>query len=187
MVERYGEKHGVQTDGKSKAEILALREDPKTASLMAAEFASENERFLQTHWGGDIGSTELYFAHFLGAGQAASFLNAKDENPAQQAAVLFPKAAKANRNVFYEPSTGRARSLDEVYAFFDRKFDAPGESSEPIKPGAKASLFAKAETQGGHYMTRSSYSPPSYQQLLTSPLEIMLLSQLELPIGRSRF
>ena len=122
MVERYGEKHGIDTEGKSKQEILDLRKDPEIASKMAAEFASENEKFLNNHWGGEVGSTELYFAHFLGAPNAAAFLNARDDNGMKTAAVLFPAAAKANPNVFYDTKTGRAKSLDEVYAFFDKKF-----------------------------------------------------------------
>ena len=49
MVEKYGPKHGLDTNGKTRGEILALRNDPRAASLMAAEFASENEKFLKTH------------------------------------------------------------------------------------------------------------------------------------------
>ena len=40
----------------------------------------------------------------------------------QQAALLFPKAAKASRNVFYDTKAGRPKTMDEVYAFFDKKF-----------------------------------------------------------------
>ncbi len=125
VVDRYGSKHGISSEGKSREEILAMRKDPKTSSVMAAEFASENERFLEANWAKgnkEIGSTELYFAHFLGAGKAASFLQARDENRLQPAAILFPKAAAANRNVFYETATGRAKTLEEVYQYFDHKF-----------------------------------------------------------------
>ncbi|MFP4097465.1 MAG: transglycosylase SLT domain-containing protein [Alphaproteobacteria bacterium] len=126
MVERYGDAYGIETHGKSRQEILNMRNDPKASSFMAAAFASENEKFLNTHWGGDIGATELYFAHFMGASGAASFLNARDENPIQRAADLFPRAARANRNVFYNAQTGKARTLQEVYSFFDKKFQNDG-------------------------------------------------------------
>ena len=128
MVDKYGDKYGIETDGMSRREILDLRKDPEIASNLAAEFAGENERFLNDHWGGEVGSTELYLAHFLGAGGASAFLNAKDENPLQSGAVLFPAAAKANKNVFYDRATGRQRSMDEIYAFFDKKFQIKGES-----------------------------------------------------------
>ena len=35
MLERYGAKHGVSTDGQSRADLLALRKDAKLSSLMA--------------------------------------------------------------------------------------------------------------------------------------------------------
>lgn len=127
MVDKYGDKYGIDTQGKSKKDILALRNDAEISANMAAEFAGENERYLNDNWGGDVGPTELYFAHFMGAGGATAFLKAKDENALQPAADLFPQAARANRNVFFDKQ-GRAKSMDEVYAFFDKKFaikDAP--------------------------------------------------------------
>ena len=122
MVDKYGKEYGIETAGKSKSEILSMRKNPEKASFMAAAFASENERFLNDNWGGDVGATELYLAHFLGASGAASFLNARDENPISNAADLNPKAALANRNVFYDRETGKGRTLEEVYQFFDKKF-----------------------------------------------------------------
>lgn len=122
MVQKHGREYGIDTDTLSKQDILDLRNDPDIASHMAAELALENKHALDNFWGGEVGSTELYFAHFMGAGGAASFLKAKDDNPLQEAALLFPKAARANENVFYDLSTGRAKSLAEVYHFFDQKF-----------------------------------------------------------------
>lgn len=186
MIDQYGDKHGIDTTGMSRQEILDLRKDPQIASVMAAEFAGENEKFLDSHWGGEVGATELYFAHFLGAGGAASFLNARDQNPNQPAAVIFPKAAQANYNVFYEKGTGRTRSLDEVYSFFDKKFE--------VKSMNVASQMAAVEStnKGGLYSDdiqsviftrpRSNYSSgiPNFQ-LVQHPVELMILSQLDLP------
>ena len=123
MIEKYGAQYGIETEGKSKSEILNMRKDPEKASFMAAAFASENEKLLNANWGGDVGPTELYLAHFLGASGATSFLNARDENPLRSAADLNPRAARANRGVFYDRETGRARTMEEVYALFDKKFD----------------------------------------------------------------
>lgn len=137
MVEKYGAEHGIETDGKSRKEILELRKDPQIAANLAAEFAGENEKFLEDHWARgekEIGSTELYLAHFLGAGGAAGFLNARDDNPLQKAAYIFPEAAKANQNVFYNRGTGEARSFDEIYAFFDKKFEIKGEAVPQSEP-----------------------------------------------------
>lgn len=125
MMDQFADKHGIETAGKSKSEILEMRKDPEIASLMAAELASQNASVLESRWAKgekDIGSTELYFAHFMGAGGASAFMNAHDKNPTMEAAILFPKAANANKNVFYDSATGKPRSLEQVYAFFDKKF-----------------------------------------------------------------
>ncbi len=152
MINKYGDDYGLHTNGKSKSEILAMRKDPEAASFMAAAFASENEASLNRNWGGEVGSTELYLAHFMGAGGASAFLNARDENPMTPAADLFPRAARANRNVFYDPQSGQARSLDEVYRFFDKKFHPQTDhiqhtdiASAPIPPDIPNRKIAQFE------------------------------------------
>lgn len=190
MVEKYGDKHGIDTQGKTKQQILELRKDPEVAANMAAEFAKENEQFLNNRWGGEVGSTELYFAHFLGAPKAAAFLNAKDRDGSQPAAVVFPKEAKANYNVFFDKDTGRAKSIDEVYAFFDKKFGVkdmdpnvmPRAVSEPSPSRSSGGLYAQANDSVVFTKSRNStYSPLPYYQLVQSPVELMLLSQLDAP------
>lgn len=198
MVEKYGDKHGIQTEGKNKKDILAMRNDPEKAAVMAAEFAGENERFLNTHWGGKIGATERYFAHFMGAGGAAAFLNARDENGMQAAADIFPKAARANRNVFYEQNTGRAKSLDEVYAFFDKKFQKFPETqaSKPetliaLKPQSKPDIqiaennaiqnrsIVFKQARKAYNSSRHSNSLGAFTNLMSNPVEVLLLAQIE--------
>ncbi|MEC7703277.1 MAG: hypothetical protein VYC19_11035 [Pseudomonadota bacterium] len=117
------EKGGVD-DADTRRAILDLRNDPKIASLMAAELAADNKVYLEKHYDGEIGSTELYMAHFLGAGNAAAFLNAAKDTPYAAAADIFPKAAMANRNVFYDKQSGTPKSVAEVYSYFDEKFSA---------------------------------------------------------------
>ncbi len=222
MVKKHGDKYGmgaladkIGNNGKvasraDRKEILALRNDPEKASAMAAEFARENEQFLDARWGGKVGATELYFAHFLGAGQASAFLKARDANPMQQAALLFPAAAKANRNVFFDTRTGRPKTMDEVYAFFDRKFDlketgipgyepAPVPTQKPMNPSETTGLIASSVFNGGHNNNGSLYRDEFYanvpvpadsgyvslaaQQLAANPVEIMLLSQMDSPFA----
>ena len=201
MIDKYGDKYGIQTEGMSKQEILDLRKDPEIASNMAAEFASDNERFLNDHWGGEVGPTELYLAHFLGAPNAAAFLNARDENGMKPAALLFPAAAKANKSIFYDTKTGRAKTLDEVYAYFDNKFqiekidpkklviDNAVQIAEDAKEKSLTSPLEMAETQQEKSYnslvyknkTPQYYSPIPHYQMIQSPVELMLLSQLDLP------
>ena len=107
-------------DPATRRAILALRNDPATASLMAAEHASDNKDALEASLGRDATGTDLYMAHFLGLGGARQFLSAMAANPGRSAAAMFPAAAGANRNVFFGPG-GTPRSLEQVYARFSAK------------------------------------------------------------------
>ncbi len=155
MVKQHGAEHGYgnyadaikQTgDGKycvasksMKSAILNLRRDPAASSIMAAELATDNNAYLQQTVGGDIGSTDLYMAHFLGAQGAANFLSSMRKNPWAPAASLFPEAAASNRAVFYE--NGKPLSLQQVYNRFDAKFEGSGDSS-PVTQIAQAANSA---------------------------------------------
>ncbi len=100
--------------------ILDLRNDPEAASLMAAEHAADNKDSLEKSLGREATGTDLYMAHFLGLGGARQFLKAMQANPDRAAASMFPSAANANRNVFFEKD-GSARTLAEVYGRFSAK------------------------------------------------------------------
>lgn len=110
-------------DANTKAAILALRNDPGAASMMAAEHASDNKDALEGTLGRDATGTDLYMAHFLGLGGASKFLKTMQANPDASGAALFPSAARANRNVFYD-SNGNARSLSQIYDRFSDKLGA---------------------------------------------------------------
>lgn len=142
MVNQHGDKYGLEkyaakiddngnvANAKTKREILNLRKDPQIAAYMAAEFAQGNYNQLKENVGGEIGSTELYMAHFLGAGGASGFLNAMKKSPNMIGADLFPREARSNRGVFYEPTTGQPRTLKQIYAFFDKKFDGAAATTQ---------------------------------------------------------
>ena len=138
------------SDPATKRAILALRNDPQAASLMAAEHASDNKDAIRSALGRDATGTDLYMAHFLGLGGAKSFLGNMAANPDKTAASLFPAAARANRNVFYA-SNGQPRSLEQVYSRFAAKLDkgagiAGGASGNPF--GAVQMASAAMEIDG---------------------------------------
>jgi Transglycosylase SLT domain len=120
ITEKNGQLH--VSDAAMREKILNLRHDPVLSSAMAAEFTKENKDYLDASVGGTIGSTELYMAHFLGAGGASTFLNKLRAAPNAPAADFLPDAADANPNVFYS-KTGKALSLKEIYNRFAAKFD----------------------------------------------------------------
>lgn len=121
-IEQTDDGRYVVSDSAARQQIMDLRLDPQINALMAGAFTQENRAYLDATVGGSIGETEMYLAHFLGAGGAERFLTAHRSNGQQSAAALFPQAAEANASVFYK-SNGQAKSLNEVYAWAESKVD----------------------------------------------------------------
>ncbi|MBY0520601.1 MAG: lytic transglycosylase domain-containing protein [Sphingomonas sp.] len=109
-------------DPATRQAILDLRKDPQTASLMAAEHASDNKASIEATFGRAATGTDLYMAHFLGLGGARNFLKTLEANPDRTGAGLFPAAAAANRNIFYGAG-GQPRTVAEIYSRFATKLD----------------------------------------------------------------
>jgi len=99
---------GGLSDPSTRAQVMGLRYDPQVSALMAAELASDNRDGLTTQLGRAPDASELYLAHFLGAAGAGQFLSALSENPDQSAAVVLPKAAAANRAIFFAGAAPRS-------------------------------------------------------------------------------
>lgn len=164
VVDKHGSKHGldaaaasisrdskgrpVVNDPAQRAAILKLRDDPYISGLMAGELAQDNAAKLQQELGREAKPAELYMAHFLGAGGAATFLSGLEENPDIEASYIVPAAARANQAVFYK--AGKALSLDEVYARFEGKFEQapqalaarPVPAADAVAAAARAPLNA---------------------------------------------
>lgn len=101
VLERYGAKHGVKTDGLSRSDLLELREDAGLSARMAGELAGENAKILERKLGRPATSAELYAAHFMGPTDAARLVEAARANAGGAAAAIFPRAALANASVFH--------------------------------------------------------------------------------------
>jgi hypothetical protein len=129
------------SDPEARREILALRDDPRISSAMAAEYARSNQQVLAREFGVDVKKVDLYLGHFLGPGGATKFLGALKENPTQTAAALMPEAAAANKGVFYG-TDGTPRTLGEVYAFFNAKMDSKAQGLEIVPLDGQSSALA---------------------------------------------
>jgi hypothetical protein len=132
VVKTYGAKYGLGSyanaisrgpDGSfhtsnpaDRSAILALRNDPRVASLMEGEFAQATRATLQNALGRDVCSGELYAAHFLGPDAACRLIRMSDSQPDANAASAFPAAADANKSVFYH-SDGTPKTVREVYSW----------------------------------------------------------------------
>jgi hypothetical protein len=104
----------VVADPQARQEILALRDDPVVASVMAGELTRANRAELAAELGRAPSDGELYIGHFLGSAGAARLIRAAAYDSARPAAELFPAAASANRSIFYDRA-GEARGAGEVY------------------------------------------------------------------------
>jgi len=152
-----GGRHRVD-DPVTRRAILDLRKDPQIAALMAAEHARENGEALQAAMGRAPTATDLYMAHFLGVEGAKTFLRARDADASQPAADLLPRAAHANRGVFYAPD-GTKRSLGEVYDRFAAKFDESGEAPALLLARGDRTPMEQTVLAGGGSAGNFSFDP----------------------------
>lgn len=106
-VMKWGGKYGINFKDKN---------NPQAQEAMMQELTADNARILQSK-GIQPSDGNLYFAHFMGpfaASKAISMLGT-----GKQAALLFPKEARANPNIFFAGS--RPRTIEEVYSIITNK------------------------------------------------------------------
>lgn len=157
MMLKYGAKYGIDPSTPPT--------DPRANALLGAEFMKYNRDQLKSKLGRDPTDTEIYLAHFLGAGGAAQMLKS---DPNAIAASVNPSAASANQPIFYNKS-GQALSVKDVVALMDKKvrthagFDAsmdPGELAAASK-AAKDAADAPSPTTGGSSIASGAGSQPA--------------------------
>ena len=147
----YGARHGLDKVSNAissnsmtsteRAALLDLRKNPEIATRMAAEYAAENARYLKSSGHDSIGPTELYLAHFLGAQGATRFLDGYKNSPDGNAAMALPRAAEANKPIFYKE--GRAATYREIYNKFAGRFGEVGTPSAQMVAVAGEVLAGK--------------------------------------------
>jgi Transglycosylase SLT domain len=108
--------------------IMKLRDDPVASSAMAGALTQSNSFQLTGKIGRRPTDGELYMAHFLGVGGAATLINSAVDNPQASAAKMFPNAAAANHSIFYDRQ-GSARSVSDVYAVLNARYSGAADSS----------------------------------------------------------
>ncbi len=124
----------IVVDRQQRAEILALRENPEVASVLAGVFTEKNARYLGAKLGRQPSDGELYIAHFLGANGASRLIGHAESHPDKSAVQAFPRQAAANKSIFFERN-GAERSVSQVYAHLVQKHgtgtSATGSAPEP--------------------------------------------------------
>jgi hypothetical protein len=137
-----------------RAEILKLRNDPTANAVMAGAFTKANADYLATKLGRQPSEGELYIAHFLGAGGAARLISLAAANPNAKASDYFPNAANANSSIFYDRSTGRARSLSQVRDVLTARYDVARNDAVRAAQAASAAV-----TPGTASVARAAGAP----------------------------
>jgi uncharacterized protein YcbX len=90
--------------GRKRAEILALRFNPKLAIELGARFTEDNQRAIGMNCtGGD-----LYLAHFLGTADAKDLFRADPDTPVSR--LVSTAAIQANRSILLGKSAGQVRA-----------------------------------------------------------------------------
>jgi soluble lytic murein transglycosylase-like protein len=161
-LDRHGADHGMDwaseaiaggtvRDPATRAQLLALRNDPQISALMAGELANDNRDYLSGVLGREPDNAELYLAHFLGSDGAGRFLTALSSDPSQSAAALLPKAAAANRSIFFDAAG--PRSVGAVMDLLRGRVDA-------AMNGAPASGFDGLDLAGsGQFLPAAAAAP----------------------------
>jgi Transglycosylase SLT domain len=181
-IERASSGRYVVSDPALRAEILNLRKDPTANASMAGALTRHNADRLRARIGRDPTEGELYIAHFLGAGGAGKLITAAAKNPHVKAADLFPRAAAANRSIFYDKQGG-ARSVTGVYGVLVTKLArampkaAPSQIAQaaPSAPPAPARMANAAP--GMFSPTRVSSVSPAIQMPPLAPAIAPLMAQ----------
>jgi hypothetical protein len=139
------------SDPQLRERIMAMRNDPETASVMAAAFTQRNREQLTNVLGREPSGGDLYVAHVLGAKGATDLIQSIRANPERAAVREFPDAAAANRNIFFDRA-GRARSVSEVYQVLTASHQAVGgvqaAQAAGTEPPARQGLMGLFSTQG---------------------------------------
>ncbi|HWA50175.1 MAG TPA: transglycosylase SLT domain-containing protein [Dongiaceae bacterium] len=174
----------VVADRALRKEILDLRRDPEIAAAMAAEHAADNQTRLDAKLDREVQPVDLYLAHFLGLQGAVNFLRAMEENPDQSAAAISPRAAGANKSIFYA-ADGSPRSLKQIYDRFEARMDTEMAAYDDLDD-ALPTMLADARASGsiaGSGGDRAVYGNTNPGGIL-SPL--MLVTLAALPTGRDK-
>ena len=96
--------------------VMALRRDPQASASMAAELTRRNADALRAALGRDPTRGELYIAHVMGASGGARLIALAEAQPQADASATFPRAAAANRAIFFSRRRAARRGRGRRHA-----------------------------------------------------------------------
>lgn len=137
-----------------RQEILDLRFDADKASALAGELTLQNKNYLENSLGRKVDAAELYAAHFLGPGGAKKLIAAGNNTIA---ADILPKAAAANKPVFFK--NGTPKTVGDLISSFQSSM---GKEIREIKSAAGTALTtAKSVSTASYNFVRAHAQAPN--------------------------
>jgi hypothetical protein len=136
-ISRNASGHYSVGDAEMRRAIMKLRNDPTANAVMAGALTQKNAAALTRRIGRQPTESELYIAHFLGAGGGGKLIQLTASQPQTTAAEVFPQAAHANRPIFYDRQ-GNARSISGVYSEIVRRYRIASDGTGTMIAGASA-------------------------------------------------
>lgn len=138
-IKQHGEKHGLSEEAAAikvlpngrlhvedtdvRGRILDKRRDPMTAALMACERTLVAISQVKERVGADLSRSEGYMTHLLGTNGAGRLLETVATTPYKSSVSVFPKAAAANRALFYASRAKPLTSL-ELHGRISKQVDS---------------------------------------------------------------
>jgi hypothetical protein len=149
------------SDPNARAAIMKLKDDPTASSAMAAVLTQSNSFKLTGMIGRRPTDSELYMAHFMGVNGAAKLITNAEDNPQASGAQLFPNAAAANHSIFYD-SSGRARSVSDVYSTLTSRYASAAGSPATLNAMAAAGGMPTTTAVASAAQTNASLQNASF-------------------------
>ena len=148
MMNKHGAKYGIDPNTPPT--------DPRANAILGAMYAKENKKALSSVKD-DVNNTDLYMAHFLGAGGAKQFFKMGDNDiPAH----VMQQAAAANSSIFMK--NGVPRTKKEIYDLMNGKVESALTKHGVNIPGDSGGIAVATQEQnqrnaGG--FQKASYTP----------------------------
>ena len=142
-----------------RSEILKLRNDPNANALMAGAFTKGNASALQraARPRAQRGRA-LHCAFSWGRRRGAADRACRQQSQCR-AADYFPNAAQANPSIFYDRSTGAARSLAQVRDILTARYDVARGHQDYTAATAQADPAAPADAASGATTSAAAAAP----------------------------
>jgi hypothetical protein len=138
----------------ARSAILALRRDPATSAMIAAEMLVRERSQLEAAFGRPVRAGNLYLAHVLGVGGAIKFVAAIQTTPSASSISVGGVGVASNEPLFRDYRSGRYMSVSEAANAIDAmiqerraKYASVLRDKPPSQPSAASRPVEVAEAR----------------------------------------